>query len=167
MDRQLVPCLIGAPRTLEVIKKVKACFGYEESGKYYFAQDIHWADGILASLKLLEIMARKNKSLSELAAEFPRFYQIKHTVSCPERLKNKIMQRVGLLWKKELLTGRSKDITLDGLKRVYQDGAWLLLRRSGTEPLIRIYSDAPSIKRAEELVKAGECILKRALIPQA
>ncbi len=163
LNRRLIPCMIGAPRTMKVIKNLKACFGYEESGKYYFSRDIHWADGILAALKLLEIMARKNKSLSELAAEFPRFYQIKHTVRCPEHLKNKIMKRVGLLWKKELLSGRSKDITLDGLKKVYQDGAWLLIRRSGTEPLIRIYSDAPSIKRAEELVKRGEAMLRRVI----
>lgn len=72
------------------------------------------------------------------------------------------MERVWHIWEKEALKERVKDITLDGLKRVYQDGAWLLIRRSGTEPLIRVYADAPSARRAEELVKLGEDMVQRA-----
>src|SRR6185503_7223220 len=47
--------------------------------------------------------------------------------------------------------GRARDITVDGFKRIYDDHSWLLFRKSGTEPLIRVYSDAPTKERAEEL----------------
>ena len=48
-------------------------------------------------------------------------------------------------------------------KRVYQDNAWLLFRKSGTEPLIRVYSDAPTRERAEELAAQGEALLQACL----
>lgn len=163
LGRELISCPIGAPQTLQVIKECQASFAYEESGKYYFADEVLWADGILAVLKLLQIMAQKGKSLTELAAEFPAFYQVKHSLPCPEHLKDKIMERVRSIWEKEALNDRLKDITFDGLKRSYEDGAWLLIRRSGTEPLIRVYADAPSAGRAEELVLLGKGMVQRAL----
>jgi phosphomannomutase / phosphoglucomutase len=160
--REWVACGIGAPETLRVIKELKASFAYEESGKYYFSDEIMWPDGILAAIKMLQIMAEKKQSLSELASQFPMYYQIKHTVLCPEAQKDKVMQRVRGIWEKEALAGRSKDMTIDGLKRSYDDGSWLLIRKSGTEPLIRVFADSPSAARADELVRLGEDMVKRA-----
>jgi phosphomannomutase len=62
-----------------------------------------------------------------------------------------------------LVEGRSRDITVDGFKRVYEDHSWLLFRKSGTEPLIRVYSDAPTKERAEELANKGEALLQECL----
>jgi len=56
-----------------------------------------------------------------------------------------------------------RDITVDGFKRVYEDNSWLLFRKSGTEPLIRVYSDAPTKERAEELAAKGEALLQACL----
>jgi phosphomannomutase/phosphoglucomutase len=162
-------CRIGQPETIKVIKQYSASFSYEESGKYYFCGNCLWPDALLSSLKLLEIMAKHNKSLSQIAQTFPQFYQIKHTLSYEalglsrkpdlDNLFNKIQD----VWSKEYTEGRLKDITIDGLKRVYQDKSWLLIRKSGTEPLLRIYADAMSLERAETLVKQGEEIVKKAI----
>jgi phosphomannomutase len=62
-----------------------------------------------------------------------------------------------------LTEGKLRDTTLDGFKRSFEDHSWLLLRKSGTEPLIRVYSDAPSRERAEALVREGTSVLKEAL----
>ncbi|MCK4909045.1 MAG: hypothetical protein KAS70_04035 [Planctomycetes bacterium] len=163
-NSQLEYCGIGQPATLQVIRDLKADFSYEESGKYYFCRETLWADGILAGLKMLEIMARTGKTLKQLTYEFPVFYQVKHTRPCPNHLKNRLMKKVREIWEKEVPADRRKDVTLDGLKRVYQDQSWLLIRKSGTEPLIRVYSDAQSQNRAEELVKTGEAIIDQALL---
>ncbi|MBI4713082.1 MAG: phosphoglucomutase [Planctomycetes bacterium] len=163
---QLCYCPIGQPATLKVVREKKADFSYEESGKYYFSRDVLWPDGILASVKLLEIMARRNKPLAELASEFPVFYQVKHTVPCPSSLKDTLMAEITKLWSARCSIGRDRctaQVTLDGLKTVYEDKAWLLIRKSGTEPLIRVYADASSKERAAELVKAGEQIVQEAL----
>ena len=55
--------------------------------------------------------------------------------------------------------GKLNDI--DGLKYVYNDGSWLLIRPSGTEPLMRIYVDSPSPMRAKELSELGMNTVKR------
>ena len=47
--------------------------------------------------------------------------------------------------------------------RIYDDRSWLLIRKSGTEPLIRVYADAPTQERAEQLVQQGEELVKKAV----
>ncbi|MFH1227510.1 MAG: hypothetical protein V1701_06360 [Planctomycetota bacterium] len=155
-------CNIGQPATLKVVRELKADFSYEESGKYYFARDCLWPDGILASLKLIEIMARHGKSLSELTAGFNEFYQVKHTIKYAPHMSERIMPRIKKIWLEQATENMVEDITIDGLKRVYNDKSWLLIRKSGTEALIRIYADAKSPERAEALVRAGEDIVNKA-----
>ena len=73
------------------------------------------------------------------------------------------LERVAGRLRRELHDGLDRDDTLDGLKRVYRDHAWLLFRRSGTEPLIRVYSDAPTRERALDLAERGERLLRECL----
>ena len=49
----------------------------------------------------------------------------------------------------------------DGIKLICEDGSWLMLRPSGTEPLVRAYSESKSLKKAKELIKIGEKLLKK------
>ncbi|MFA5794544.1 MAG: hypothetical protein WC980_05695 [Candidatus Brocadiia bacterium] len=164
-DRQakLHYCCIGQPATLKVVRDLKADFSYEESGKYYFARDCLWPDGILASLKLLEIMARQGKLLSELASGFSKFFQVKHNVKYAPHMAEQIMARVKKIWLEQATENMIENVTIDGLKRVYNDKSWLLLRKSGTEKIIRIYADALSQERADELVRIGEDIVNKAM----
>ncbi|HLD35727.1 MAG TPA: hypothetical protein VJC37_03320 [Planctomycetota bacterium] len=164
-------CRIGQPETIKAIKQSNACFSYEESGKYYFSNQALWPDALLSSLKLLEIMARLNKPLAELASEFSRFYQVKHTIHYDAMIEgskkvvdsNKLFQKIQELWAKELKEKSVRDVAIDGLKRIYDDRSWLLIRKSGTEPLIRVYADAPTQERAEQLVQQGEELVKKAV----
>ena len=164
-------CRIGQPETIKAIKQSQACFSYEESGKYYFSNQALWPDALLSSLKLLEIMARLNQPLAELASEFSRFYQVKHTIHYDAMIEgakkvidsNKLFQKIQELWASELKDKSVRDVTIDGLKRIYDDRSWLLIRKSGTEPLIRIYADAPTQERAEHLVQQGETLVKKAV----
>ncbi|MDI6788322.1 MAG: hypothetical protein QME51_08120, partial [Planctomycetota bacterium] len=171
-------CRIGQPETIKAIKQCGASFSYEESGKYYFCEDSLCPDALLTSLKLLEIMAGQNKPLSSISSEFPQFYQVKHSLThqdilggataVPSGTKgafsiNKLFQKIEELWKSECREGSERDLTIDGLKRIYKDKSWLLIRKSGTEPLIRIYSDAPSRERAEQLVRQGEELVRKAV----
>jgi phosphomannomutase len=55
------------------------------------------------------------------------------------------------------------DITIDGLKRIYNDNSWLLLRPSGTEPLFRLYSDAMTQERADHLIVEAERIVSESI----
>ena len=63
---------------------------------------------------------------------------------------------------KKLLGKRVVKVTdFDGVKLICEDESWLMLRPSGTEPLVRAYSEAKSLKKAKELIKVGEALLKK------
>lgn len=163
-------CRIGQPETIKAIKQSGACFSYEESGKYYFSGLAFWPDALLASLKLMEILARRGVRLSELAAEFKPFYQVKRLLRHDELFGpavkgaggDKFFRKIRELWDSELKEQAVKDVVIDGLKRIYHDQSWLLIRQSGTEPLVRVYADAPSRERAEELASQGAALVRKA-----
>lgn len=160
-------CRIGQPDTERRLREFgkRAVYAYEESGKYYFAVDVHWCDGILAALYLLEIMAESGRTLGELASGFPNFYQSKAQFGCPDDRKSDVYARVVELFNESpsLLEGMKRDLLIDGYKRIYDDDSWLLLRPSGTEPLFRLYSDAMSQERADLLLEKGMELARRAI----
>ncbi|MHC4608084.1 MAG: phosphohexomutase domain-containing protein, partial [Planctomycetota bacterium] len=158
-------CPAGQPATLEAVKELGAVYSYEESGKYYFASKRLWSDGLYTATRLLEIMARERKSLSDLADEFRRYHQVKQTVPVPDERKAAVMDAVQGLLADRLVEGRAHDVTVDGFKRCYGDDSWLLIRASGTEPLIRVYSDAPSKEVAEERAGRGVELVQDAMNP--
>src|SRR6185436_11809507 len=137
-------CAVGQPPTLEAIKKLGAVYSYEESGKYYFPRTFLWPDGVYSAGRMLELMAKTGRSLAELASEFPRYHQVKKNVTVDSERQEQAMRRAAQRLEKSLVDGRTRDVTVDGFKRVYSDNSWLLFRKSGTEPLIRVYSDAPT-----------------------
>ena len=156
-------CAVGQPPTLEAIKKLGAVYSYEESGKYYFPRTFLWPDGIYAAGRMLELMAKTGRTVAELASEFPKYHQVKKNVTVDSEHQEQAMRRAARRLETNLVDGRTRDVTVDGFKRVYDDNSWLLFRKSGTEPLIRVYSDAPTRERAEELASAGENLLKECL----
>jgi phosphomannomutase/phosphoglucomutase len=156
-------CRVGQPSTMEAIRKFGAVFSYEESGKYYFVRDEFWCDGILATMKFLEVMAARSLKASELAAEFPRMAQVKYKLPCPDTEKQRIYPAV-----KDVLSSHPFDdvdriIDIDGLKTIYKTGGWLLIRVSGTEPLVRIFAEAATDDTAKELADYGAELVKTAL----
>jgi len=153
-------CRIGQPATVEAIKKLDAKYSYEESGKYYFASEVNWCDGPLAVLKMLEIMYDAGKSLSEIVARYPAVHQVKHTQPLPPDFKDRIINAISERALEELGEGTAKVLDIDGYKMIYPDFAWLLLRPSGTEPILRVYSDSQSAERAEGLVEKGIKFIK-------
>ncbi|MBU7013394.1 MAG: hypothetical protein HXS52_02985 [Theionarchaea archaeon] len=160
-DVKVEYCKIGQPATVEAIRKTGAAYSYEESGKYYFAEEVNWCDGLLATLKLLEILSLNDSTLSQLVNRYPRFYQVKQTVDLLPEKKDAIMSLIENRVQQVLGDNQSRIVEIDGYKLVYPDDSWLLLRGSGTEPVLRIYSDSPNRKRAETLVKRGITLVNK------
>ncbi|MDI6707732.1 MAG: phosphoglucomutase [Candidatus Thermoplasmatota archaeon] len=149
-------CRVGAPAIAEKILSVGASFGYEETGKYFFSPML-WPDALLGILKILAITADR-ESLTQLLKEFPKFYQKKQAIECEEFKKTKVMEKVDKTWND---SGVVKTIKVDGIKKFYEN-SWLLIRASGTEPLIRIFSEAQEPRRAEELLRLGIELVSKA-----
>ncbi len=156
-------CEVGQTAAVQKIRDLGAAYSYEESGKYYFTRTYPWSDGLYSAARMLQLMARSGETAAALAARFPRFHQAKRNLPVEEGRKDPAMDALLGRLEKTLADGRARDVTVDGFKRVYEDGSWLMFRKSGTEPVIRIYTDAPSLERAEDLASRGESLLKECL----
>ena len=140
---KVIECRVGPPEIIAAIKKYHADFAYEESGKYFFADKFLWADGLMAGVQILQVMARKKLSLSEMRQQYPVYYQEKIAIKCG--------------WDK-----MPKKYVGKGIKEIFRDG-FRFIRASGTEPLIRVFSDSPSLEQAKELVEEGKKIVEEEL----
>jgi len=136
---------VGSIHVARTMKKVGAVIGGEGNGGIIFPEHQYCRDGAMAVATMLEIMADRDKTLSELAEEIPKYYMIKKKVSCKDR---------EAVWKHISSTVSGNVETTDGVKIWYDDG-WLLVRPSGTEPIIRIFVEARTEERVKELIDMG------------
>ncbi len=155
---EVIYCPVGPPEIAEHIIRYDAEFGYEETGKYMFPPDTLWGDPVLSAINLLRIIQSRGEGLSSILSEFPRYHQVKDKIHVDRRVKRGVVERIGDYLEKNPPEG-SRIVRVDGVKIVYED-SWLLIRASGTEDVIRIFSDAPSEERARKLVEFGKRLLR-------
>jgi phosphomannomutase len=140
----------------------KGLIGGEESGGYAFRGHVPERDGILANLYLLDLMRCTGKKPTELLAMLfdlvggPHYYDRVDT-----RVKNKAITDAARAWldaaQPATIAGLrvTAKITLDGYKFVMEDGGWLLIRFSGTEPLIRTYCETMHRDKVRAILSDG------------
>ena len=142
-------------------------FGAEESGGIGFPEHIPERDGILAGMVMLELLAVRRRSVRELAADLERRYgrhryarlDTEYSVENRDALYEYCRRNPPA----RLLRSAVSEIkTFDGVKFVATDGSWLMLRASGTEPVLRIYAECNSDDGAQRLLKAGLKLSKSA-----
>lgn len=145
-----------APKMLEV----DALIGGEESGGFAFRGHVPERDGILAGLYILDMMVRLDRKPSELIDLLfdkvgPSYYQrIDTPMEASERPEKEALiaaakpQTIGGL----KVTGINR---LDGHKFELEDGGWLLIRFSGTEPIVRVYCETTEADRVDPILSDG------------
>ena len=135
-------------------------FGGEESGGFGFKGHVLERDGILAALYFLDLMVKTGKNPSQLVEYLyskvgPHHFN-RLDVTFPEAERQAIMTRV-----KNNPPDRIDGVkvvkadTVDGFRFILEDNSWLLIRFSGTEPLLRIYAESNTPDRVEKLLKLG------------
>jgi alpha-D-glucose phosphate-specific phosphoglucomutase len=138
-----------------------AIIGGEESGGYGFRGHVPERDAILAGLYFLDLMVSTGKTPSQLLAYLfskvgTHLYN-RRDFHFPEALRETIIQRVQQAKVKAIEgTAVAKFDNTDGFRFTLQDGSWLLIRFSGTEPLLRIYAETDNPKRVEKLLDFGQ-----------
>lgn len=140
----------------------KATIGGEESGGVGFGYYIPERDGILGNLLLLEFLAKEGKLVSEVLTSLDKKYGIyeydRIDIKFKETQRKAIVEKVNKLESVGIIAGKSiQSINrLDGVKYTISDNEWILFRFSGTEALLRIYTEAPTIKRVKENLEFGK-----------
>jgi alpha-D-glucose phosphate-specific phosphoglucomutase len=143
-----------------------ALLGGEESGGFGFRGHIPERDGIVSGLYLLDLMVRLGKPMSGairyLRQQFGDWNYSRVDVTFPISERPTIYERVGTANPAKLDGSPVKTVreleTRDGYKFYAEDGSWLLIRFSGTEPLLRIYTETTSAERVERLLDQGRQI---------
>ena len=140
--------------------------GAEESGGIGFPGHIPERDGIAAGLMLLELLATERKSINQLVAKLEkqfgphRYGRI--DIHYPLEQRASLMEYLKANPPGKLLRSPLADMkTFDGVKFVAADSSWLMLRGSGTEPVLRIYTETASEAGVKQLLQLGVALTKR------
>lgn len=145
-----------APKILET----HALIGGEESGGYAFRDHIPERDGIVAGLYLIDAVVQTGKTPSQLLEHLfelvgPHYYERIDT-DFPEARRGEILGRLQAAKPSEVAGFKVTGInTLDGFKYLLDDGGWLCIRFSGTEPIMRFYVETTQENKRRDILEAG------------
>lgn len=134
----------------------KALFGFEENGGFIYSPHIAVRDGAMTTALMLECLAARGMAFSKaFAFSVPRFYQAKTKLEVDPRKTGPVMKAVERQAKGDVER-------IDGLKVWADTKSWALVRPSGTEPIIRIFTESDSQSKADALLKRFARVVKTA-----
>lgn len=154
---------VGFKHVAERLAVGEAVIAGEESGGYAWKGGIAERDGLLTALVFLEMCTTLNKTPSQLWKEIETRYGASHYKRIDYRIHRPVADKA--LWttklvkklpKKILNTPIKELIQIDGLKIILEDGHWLLMRPSGTEPLMRVYAESDKAERTLALLELAK-----------
>lgn len=152
---------VGFKYISPAMKEPGVMVGGEESGGFGFPRHIPERDGVFSDLMLLELMATTGKSLGKLVAELQhefgpcRYRRLDLHLSAGEIAKAREKMKILDIKAIDGLKVKAHE-TMDGHHFLFEDDSWLLFRTSGTEPLVRIYSEAPSFDQVDAMLAEGK-----------
>ena len=155
---------VGFKYISDLMEKEDILAGGEEAGGVGVKGYIPERDGTVAGLLLIEMMVYRNKNilkiLNEMEKQFGSYFYLRADLEVHKRIA---LKKENL--PKELLGSKVIQIKdYDGLKLICQDESWLMFRVSGTEPIVRVYTEAKSLNRSRRLLTWGsDLVLKHAL----
>ncbi len=161
---EVVETPVGFNHIADLMLNGDVVMGGEESGGMSILGHIPEGDGVLMGLLLLEVMADAHQPLHVLVDELLETYgpaQYARTDLKLSRPVNKSeLTRKLVNTAPDAISGvQLEEVrTSDGIKYYLEDGSWLLIRPSGTEPVLRVYAEAPSDERVKALLEFGEGI---------
>ncbi len=155
---KVVRSRVGDVYVSEAMARENALFGGEPCGAWVHPQ-WHWCpDGPLSAILLLRALEDSNLDLSEFVDEVPEYITLRENLSCKTEQKQSI---IALIEKKiiEEFPSHTDLSTIDGVRLALKDG-WILIRASGTEPMIRLTVEGISLNAARDIMKRGVELVK-------
>jgi len=149
---------VGEVNVVAKMKDNKAIIGGEGNGGVIFPELHYGRDSLVGIALFLSHLAHKNMTCSQLRASYPNFFMSKNKVqltegSNPDEILNTI--------KAKLSQSDARTTTIDGLKLDFDaEKSWVHMRKSNTEPIIRIYTEATSQEKADELAQKYVDLIK-------
>jgi phosphomannomutase len=161
-----VPCYqtpVGFKYVGELIKQDKIALGGEESAGLSIRGHLPEKDGLIACLLMAEAVARRGQSIKQqLDALFKKvgaFYPVRINLTLDASIKKRLLEKLKRDWDTFDSQKVVKLDRTDGLKMILADGSWVLMRPSGTEPVVRIYCEAGWPARLDGLAAAAKAFV--------
>ena len=146
---------VGEVNVVTEMKRTNAVIGGEGNGGVIYPASHYGRDALVGVALFLTYLAKKGKKVSELKKEFPAYSIAKNKIQLtPDIDVDAILSEIKEKYKNERITD------IDGVKIDFED-CWVHLRKSNTEPIIRIYSEAQTTKRANEIANDIKSVVKK------
>ena len=140
---------VGEVNVVEKMKEKNAIIGGEGNGGVIYPKNHYGRDALVGIALFLSSIAQKQIAMSEFRASFPSYFMSKQKIELSAELN------VDLLLQKLQKKYSSEDVeilTIDGVKILFKN-SWVHLRKSNTEPIIRVYTESTSFEKANDLAK--------------
>lgn len=155
---KIIRTRVGDVYLSEAIKKSKAIFGGEPCGAWIHPQFHYCPDGPLSGLLLLKALEENSKTIDEFIENVPTFKTLRKNIECDNQKKKKIISNLKEKIN-EVFPENIEISNVDGIRASLEKG-WILIRASGTEPLIRLTVEGESLKTARDILDRGIELLK-------
>ncbi|QKG80791.1 phosphoglucosamine mutase [Tenuifilum thalassicum] len=145
--KEYYPSAVGEVNVVAKMKEVNAVIGGEGNGGVILPELHYGRDALVGIAIFLSLLAKSGKKCSELRAKYPSYFISKNKIELDSSINpDTVLARLKQKFSNERLN------TEDGLRIDFAEG-WVHMRKSNTEPIIRIYAEAKSAEKANELAK--------------
>lgn len=143
-NSKVIRTKVGSVEVSRKMVPTNALIGFEENGGFMFGKHNEVRDGCMTLALMMDLLAKSETTLSELISELPPSFTTKDKVECSHDDSKKLIKSL----KEEF---PNSDIT-DGIKITIDSKNWVMIRPSGTEPIIRIYGESESQQKLDTLM---------------
>jgi phosphoglucosamine mutase len=157
---KVVRTKVGDIYVSKAMKTHKAIFGGEPCGAWIHPEFHLCPDGILSSILLLKALEEENKTLSEFVSKVPEHETLRRNIACKNEMKYRIVKDTGTRLKR--FFPEYDFSVVDGV-RLALENAWVLIRASGTEPLVRLTVEAKTMKTAKEIMNVSARLVRESV----
>ena len=145
---------VGEVNVIEKMKEVNAIIGGEGNGGVIYPESHYGRDAIVGIGLFLSLYCERNLSASNLLNTYPKYYMVKEKINLSSSINvDKILNQIAEKYKNEKID------LVDGVRIDFID-SWVQLRKSNTEPIIRIYSEAKSEEKSNNLISEIKTLIK-------
>ena len=156
---KVVRTRVGDIYVSEAIKRDAAVFGGEPCGAWVHPQQHLCPDGPLSAAFFLKALEDTGESVSEFIGEVPEYITMRENIACKNEQKYKLVEKLGGALKAEF-PAYTDFSTVDAVRLALKNG-WLLVRASGTEPLIRLTVEGESLQAAKDITQRATALIHR------
>ena len=152
---------VGDAKLLVEVKKIGASFAGEPSGAWIHGEYNLCPDGILSGLLYLKQLETLDLSVSEAVDEIPEYFMVRKSISARQRMSSSITTTLSTELQK--IIGKDSSIDTKFGVRVSSEDSWVLVRESGTEPVVRITTESKQRSKANQIMRETLSLVKRVL----